>query len=345
MKRISLILVFILTATLGFAQAKKKTTAKSTPVKTDNSATGAGVSLTANAGGTKAADTAKAKSKKPKLPKKDGFLYKESVADTIVPYAPVNEEDVIYTKRVWRMIDFRDKGNQALKSPKVNLIGTIYAAVNKGELDMYAIDDEDFQRDAVNLEKDAKIKAKYNSKGDLSDADVAFLGENSDGSSLNSADNEFFAQRFAGVRIKEDWILDIKRGIFEPRIVGVAPIRMDVKERLNPDGSAMIDATGKPLPADTLMGAVGWFYFDDLRNVLSKQKIANDGNDNSGITFDDVFLRRLFYSNLTKTSNSADLRIEDLEINGRKLTQKERLFEAERLKKYMADFEQGLWEY
>jgi hypothetical protein len=71
-----------------------------------------------------------------------------------------------------------------------------------------------------------------------------------------------------------------------------------------------------------------------------KTKIANNGNDNSGINFDDVFVRRLFYSNITKWSNAADNRIVDYIANS-----KDRLIESERIKKWLSDFEQGLWEY
>jgi dephospho-CoA kinase len=79
---------------------------------------------------------------------------------------------------------------------------------------------------------------------------------------------------------------------------------------------------------------------DDLREILVKTKVANNYNDNSGINFDDIFTRRLFYSNITKQSNTADNRIEDILFNP-----KERLLESEKIKKAMADFEQGLWEY
>ena len=310
MRRVFFLALFVLTSAFAFAQ---NTTATPPPTTT----------------------TDKPVTPKKKTPKKDGYIYREeNVADTVVPYSVVNKEDVVYTKRVWREIDLRDRGNQVLASPKVNLLGVIYEALKNGELDMYASDDEDFQKDPISNKK------ANNAVGTSSAVDTAFLGVNPGTNEVNRANNEFFAASYTTIRIKEDWILDIKRGIFEPRIIGIAPVRIDVKTQVDNNGNPVLDPTTNTARADTLKSAVGWFYFDDLREILVKKKVANNFNDNSGINFDDVFTRRLFFSNIVKQSNAADLRIEDYLSNS-----KERLLESERIKKAMADFEQGLWEY
>ncbi|MDQ8052995.1 MAG: gliding motility protein GldN [Pedobacter sp.] len=273
---------------------------------------------------------------KKKAPKQDGFIFHEATAvDTVVPYAKVDTADIVYTKRVWREIDLRDRGNEILASPKINLVGIIYDAVNNGELDLYASDDESFKGQPISANKGNDPKATKSST-----ADTAFLGVNPGTNEVNRANNEFFTASFTTIRIKEDWILDIKRGIFEPRIIGIAPVRIDVKTAVDNNGNPVTDPATNAVRADTVKSVAGWIYFDDLREVLVKHKIANNQNDNSGINFDDVFVRRLFYSNVTKISNSADNRIEDVLFNP-----KERLLESERIKKAMADFEQGLWEY
>lgn len=278
----------------------------------------------------------KADAKTKFAPKKDGYIASEtSVPDTVVPYSVINDEDRGFVKRVWREIDLRDRGNSILASPKVNLMGVIYTALSNGELDMYAADDESFKGQPLGNNKGNDPKAVNSST-----ADTAFLGINPATNEINRANNEFFAASYTLIRIKEDWVLDIRRGIFEPRIVGLAPVRIDVKTQVDNNGNPVLDPVTNTVRADTLKTVAGWFHFDDLREILVKTKIANNGNDNSGINFDDVFVRRLFYSNITKWSNAADNRIEDYVANP-----KERLFESERLKKALADFEQGLWEY
>lgn len=282
---------------------------------------------------TTGADT-KVTPKKKLIPKRDGYIGSEvSVADTVVPYSVINDEDIAYVKRVWREIDLRDRGNAILASPQVNLVGVIYAALNNGELDMYAGDDESFKGQPINTAKGNDPKAVNSSP-----ADTAFLGINPNTNEINRPNNEFFKASFNTVRIKEDWVLDIKRGIFEPRIVGVALVRTDNKTQVDNNGNPVIDSLGKS--GVDLTVVAGWFRFEDLREVLVKTKVANNGNDRSGINFDDVFVRRLFYSNITKWSNAEDNRIQDYLANT-----KERLIESERFKKMLSDFEQGLWEY
>ena len=324
MKRIFLFGFLIAFSVASFAQAKKGT--RNAPKKT----------AAAPAKPVEAAPIAK----KPIKFKQDGFVFTKDTAVVIVepvPYAEIRREDAIYTKRVWREVDFRDQGNKILTSPKVNLLAVIFGAISKGELDLHAIDDESFEKDPLS-------STKPNAKA-MSAADTSFLGVNPNTNELNGANNDFFAQSFKGIRIKEDWVFDIRRGVFEPRIVGIAPIRMDSRQSLNQDGSPIMGADGQPMPPSVTDQPVGWINYEELRPLLANTKISNDGNDNSGLTFDDIFLRRLFFSNIVKQANSGDLRIQDIEINGRLLTTKERLLEAERIKKKMADFEQGLWEY
>ncbi len=336
MKNILFILLFVFAANLTMAQKKAKTPVKKAAVTAPKKIVSPVVTDTAK---TNLAAITPKKPKRKIAPKKDGYTFaEEALADTLVPYPVVNQEDILYRKRIWREIDLRDRGNSILASPKVNLIGVIYEALNNGELDLYASNDEDFKGEPISQSKNADAKS-------FSAVDTAFLGVNPSTNEVNRANNEFFTASYTTIRIKEDWILDIKRGIFEPRIVGIAPIRIDIKTPVDNNGNPVVDPVTNTVRADTLKSVAGWLYFDDLRNILSKKKVANDGNDNSGINFDDIFVRRLFYSYITKTSNSSDLRIEDYLENGKPLTPKQRLIEAERIKKLMADFEQGLWEY
>ncbi len=312
MKRIILLLLFTFTTSFVFAQTQG--------------------TIPPPVGGT---GDVKVTPKKKLIPKKDGYIGTEStVADTVVPMSVINDEDIAYVKRVWREIDLRDRGNAILASPQVNLVGVIYAALNNGELDMYAGDDESFKGQPIRTAKGNDPKAVNSSS-----ADTAFLGVNPNTSEINRANNEFFKATFNTVRIKEDWVLDIKRGIFEPRIVGIALVRTDTKIQVDNNGNPVVDSLGKSGGVD-LSVVAGWFRFEDLREVLVKTKIANNGNDRSGINFDDVFVRRLFYSNITKWSNAEDNRLQDYIANS-----KERLLESEKFKKILSDFEQGLWEY
>jgi hypothetical protein len=66
----------------------------------------------------------------------------------------------------------------------------------------------------------------------------------------------------------------------------------------------------------------------------------NRHNDATGLSYDDVFVKRLFSSYIVKQSNTDDLRIKDYIRDDI-----DRLFESERIKKTLMDYEQDLWSY
>jgi hypothetical protein len=73
---------------------------------------------------------------------------------------------------------------------------------------------------------------------------------------------------------------------------------------------------------------------------LVNKEVANRHNDATGLSYDDVFIKRMFSSYIIKQSNSEDLRIKDYIADG-----VERLMESERIKKTLMDYEQDLWSY
>ena len=82
-----------------------------------------------------------------------------------------------------------------------------------------------------------------------------------------------------------------------------------------------------------------WVYFPEARSLLSKYEVFNPKNDAAGISYDDVFVTRRFNSYIEKMSNVHDRDIIDYN-EGTDL-----LYEAERLKEKIINFENDLWEY
>jgi hypothetical protein len=85
--------------------------------------------------------------------------------------------------------------------------------------------------------------------------------------------------------------------------------------------------------------AMLWAYYPAIRNILASSEVFNWRNDGQKMSFDDVFIRRMFSSYIYKESNVKDLRIEDYAA-GRDI-----LVDADRIKYQIVDFEQALWEY
>lgn len=261
------------------------------------------------------------KKTKIKTPPKDGFYARKDVDSSVmVPQADVREEDVFYSKRVWREIDLRDTINSVLKSESSKLIEILMDAVANEELTVYSpkdttagklLEDNDSFRIALTAEE-ALRSARGTSEGD---ADASGkIGE--------PVLKRLRPDEFLKYRIKEDWILDSKRSVFEPRIIGIAPMKM-------------VEGNWQP---------VFWIYYDEARPLLSKSRLVNPSNDASVLTYDDFFIRRLFSSNIIKETNPANKTIIEI-LNQTDPKDPRKLYESERIKKSMADYEQSLWEY
>ncbi len=304
MKRILSIAILVLLTTFAFAQKKPTRLApkKAAPVVAAPPVT----------------DTVKAPvktaKKKLKVPPKDGFYARKDIDSTeMVPLADVREEDVFYAKRIWREIDLRDTVNSALKSPKSRLIDVLIAAIKKDELTAYSPIDSALNEDDAFLNP---MSADSAAKSALGTAEVS----NNKTGTVTTVVNDFNPELFLKFRIKEDWIFDTKRSVFEPRIVGIAPLKYnEVSKQWQP---------------------VFWVYYPEAREILTKKRLINTNNDASSLSFDDFFIRRLFSSYIVKESNPGDNKIRDIITDPR-----ERLYESERIKKSVLDYEQGLWEY
>lgn len=304
MKRILSIAILVLLTTFAFAQKKPTKLAPKKPAPVV-AAPPVAEPVKAPVATTK---------KKLKVPPKDGFYARKDIDSTeMVPLADVREEDVFYAKRIWREIDLRDTVNSPLRSPKSRLIDVLIAAIKKDELTAYSPIDSALNEDDAFLNPMSADSAAKAASG------TAEVSNNKTGT-VTTVVNDFNADLFLKFRIKEDWIFDTKRSIFEPRIVGIAPLKFnEVSKQWQP---------------------VFWVYYPEAREILTKKRLINTNNDASSLSFDDFFIRRLFSSYIVKESNPGDNKIRDIISDP-----KERLYESERIKKSVLDYEQGLWEY
>jgi len=304
MKRILSIAVLVLSTGFVFAQ---------TPLKKKGVAT----TTSNNAGNTVApVDSTKKLTvkKKLKVPPKDGFYARKDIDSTeMVPLADVREEDVFYAKRIWREIDLRDTVNSSLKSPKSRLIDVLISAVKSEELTAYS------PFDTLNNEDDAFTNPLTADTALMQAAGTVEVTDSKAGT-VKTVANDLNPESFLKFRIKEDWIFDVKRSIFEPRIVGIAPMKF-------------IESSKQWQP-------VFWVSYDELRPIIAHKRLINTNNDASTLSFDDFFIRRLFSSYIVKESNPGDNKLRDIITDPR-----ERLMESEKIKKSVLDYEQGLWEY
>ena len=253
----------------------------------------------------------------------DGFYKKNNILSAkVTPYAGLRELDVMFQKRVWREIDLRDKMNMAFASPKARLIDIFMDAIMAGELTAY---DASAIKGDVNGDEFSTIMKPEQAMAAFSDSvRVPTKTDPNTGDILEYTmmAGEYNADSIVKFRIKEDWIFDKQRSMWEPRIIGIAPM-------------VKIRAAGQSFDEQPAF----WIYFPEARQVLVTKEVVSRKNDATGLSYDDVFVKRLFASYIVKESNSEDLRIKDYAQGI------DKLYESERIKKDLVDFEHDLWSY
>jgi len=237
----------------------------------------------------------------------DGYFKKNNILSAkVTPYPNLRESDAAFVKRVWREIDVRAKMNKSL-------------AIDAGELTAY---DPTPSNEDPGGDKFLVPLAQGRARSRMTDsAMVEKFDANGNKVSSKMQAGEFNADSVVKFRIKEDWIFDKQRSIFEPRIVGIAPL-VKVKVGAVEDYQAAF-----------------WVYFSEARHVLATKEVVNRNSDATGLSFDDAFVKRIFTSYIVKQSNDKDEKIKDY-MNGI-----DRLYEADRMKKTLMDWELNLWQY
>ncbi len=248
----------------------------------------------------------------------DGVYEKvTTVEKEIIPYDDIREADVFWSKRVWRIIDVREKMNLIFSYPQQPLIDILHTAASNGDLSVYDMSVLDADQFKEKLEVD-KVKMIGNSVDTISRINPITLQ-----SEEVIQVNEFDPQKVIKYKVKEDWFFDEETSTFQVRIIGIAP----VIEAYSTDGNYLGDET------------MYWVYYPDLRPILAKYEAYNTGNDAIRLSWEDIMEARFFSSYITKESNVYDRVIQEY------ATGLDALFESDKIKQELFEFEHDLWSY
>jgi len=262
---------------------------------------------------------------------RDGFYTREtSPARIPIPYQFVREADVLWSKRIWRIIDLRQKMNYPLYFPtemmqdRESLLQRLVRAVKYNEINAYDPVDDEF---TARLSYEQVIKQLG-----AEDKEQIVIDEN--GQEIKQiVKGEIRWGDVKELLVKEDWFFDKQRSVMEVRVIGICPILHRIDYR---------DTGTDEEPVGTLSRIqTFWIYYPEARNVLANTDAFNAYNDAQRISFDDLFWKRRFDSYIIRESNVWDNRL----ISEYTFTGLQTLLESERIKTELFNFEHDLWEY
>ncbi len=238
-----------------------------------------------------------------------------------VPYPSLREADILWSKRVWRIIDLREKMNLPLyypitaKDDRYSLISLLLQGIQYEGLPAYSINDDEF-----------KVRINYE---DVNDA----MGATTETTEVLNPEtglmeevvytSDVRVEEVKQIMVKEIWYFDRNYSRMDVRIIGLCPIREYINE------------AGEVVKRQTF-----WINYPEARDLFARNEVFNATNDAQRRSFDDIFTKRFFGSYIVQETNMYDNRRIESYATGI-----EAMLESERIKNEIFNFEHDLWEF
>lgn len=266
----------------------------------------------------------------------DGATERRMFKDRIpLDYEFLRADDALYTQRVWREIDIREKINLPFRYQTADdngdqrfvsiLVKAVKDQLKEGNAIAFSPDDDRFTTflDSTKFEQAITGGAKCDTFPVFAlDDPNKIIGWRENCESINPDDIVKF-------RIKEEWVFDREASRMFVRILGIAPCKT-VKAQ---------DGSDREIGTSPLF----WIYYPDVRGVLARYEVYNPKNMGmSRMTWEELFEARMFSSYIIKSTldNPMNKYLRSL-INDPIL----RLLEGDNTKDKIFNYEQNLWQY
>ena len=232
----------------------------------------------------------------------------------VLGYKPLREADIFWEKRIWRVIDVREKMNHTFMYPNDPFFSILQNAALNGDITLYSTESDRFEFPLDSIE----VREIF-----FSTDTVEIVSPDTYERTLKVIENSVNWEDVKRFRIKEAWFFDENTGSMNVRILGIAPL-IEVNDD---NGNFRYE---KPM---------FWAYYPETRPLLAKHKVFNPQNDAALISWEDLLEMRFFASYIFKQSNVQDLQLKHY-LSGLDL-----LMEAEKIKEELFNFEHDLWSY
>ncbi len=310
----------------------------------------------------------------------DGVYVQEHVpTKKVVPYEYIREADVAWAKRVWRVIDLREKFNHPLYYPlddirdgttagstvwlrnptRWSLWTVIRYHILTGDLTVYSTTDPDwYQWQDGDLFKYPITQDKYGTPGLVGGTaltDPTFMTYLKNNGYLGSVDRSSAPVAIESIEYPgEDSMINGEVQYFEREYkwyLSQDIVQYQLKEDwfFDKERSVLdvriIGMAPVKYQIDEMTGNViglqeiFWLYIPECRYVFQNFFVQNKDNDAQRMSFDDLFWKRMFQSYIVKSSNLYDRELDSYKAGV------DALLEAERIKEEIFTFEHDLWNF
>ena len=245
----------------------------------------------------------------------DGIVQRKLILDKqLLPWEPIREADILWSKRVWRVIDVREKINLPFIYPEMPFFSVLMKGIRDSTIRAYKADNDKFWYKIPNKELESIISTTDTL---LTVNPVTYEQV------IKVVVNQINPDDIKRYRVKEDWYFDRQYSVLKVRILGIAPL----KDVANEAGEFLYE---KPL---------FWVRYPDCREYLARNRAFIEGNDSNPMSWEDLFEQRRFSSYVWKESNVHNRRLQDY-LQGIDL-----LLEGEKIKAEIFNYEHDLWSY
>ena len=243
-----------------------------------------------------------------------------------IPRPYLRKADEKFRRRVWRVVDLRQKLNKSWTWPRAPITQVFWELATQAKVRAYATDSlrriitpEEIVANTGSMRNKRTLKAGVDPENhdaeDNSNYDITIVYDPFDWKDIRKFE------------IMEDWIFDYKHGEMRPVIVAIAPV-------IAQDGSTDLKNEIKPF----------WLKMDDCRPTLAKSQVFNRYNDAMRLNWDQhINGHRLFDSYIVRTTDQDDTYLKDKSAFSTDYTAL--LLESDKIKNDLFIFEHDLWEY
>ena len=245
-----------------------------------------------------------------------------------IPYVYEREADIMWQKRIWRVIDLREKINHPLYYPidelakRPSLFSIIQSGLYTGKITTvfeFDVFTNEFGPSLTLAEVSAAMTDKIGMKDSIGEPIL-----DSTGSQVMMPDT-MAPDDIIQYYVKEDWFFEKQRSVMDVRIIAIAPV-VEVDD---------------PISGKFTFHPLFWLYYPACRNYFSQFYCYNPSNDAEWRTFDEIFHKRMFNSYVYMESNVYNRPV-GAYLAGQGM---EQLLEAERIKDDIFKFEHDMWHF